>query len=144
MLLHKRIFAVSILGLLFSQLSSAQYGGPMGSAPMPGTPGYTAPSHGYSANKAAIGAGIGAGAGGGALFLALRHRGVHKGCVGSDGNSLTDKNGHRFQLEGSSLKPGEEVSVKTKKVKDDSSGSTLEVVDVKKDLGRCEEQRASR
>ena len=143
MLLRKSISAVSTLGLLSCQLTLAQYGGPMGSTPTPGTPGYTAPSHGYGANKAAIGAGIGAGAGGAALFLALRH-GVHKGCVGRDGNSLTDKNGHNFQLQGSSLKPGEEVSVKTKKVKGDSSGSTLEVVDVKKDFGSCEEQRAKR
>ena len=142
--LRKRIFAVSTLGLLSCQLTWAQYGGPMGSTPAPGTPGYTAPSQGYGANKAAIGAGIGAGVGAGALFLALRHRGVHTGCVGTDGNSLMDKNGHRFRLQGSSLKPGEQVSVKTKKVKDDSSGSTLEVVDVKKDLGSCEEQRASR
>lgn len=144
MLLRKRIFAVSTLGLLSCQLTLAQYGGPMGSTPTPGTPGYTAPSHGYGANKAAIGAGIGAGAGAGVLFLAMRHHGVRKGCVGPDGNSLTDKSGHRFQLQGTSLKPGEEVSVKTKKVKDGSGGSTLEVVDVKKDLGSCEQQRASR
>ena len=142
--LRKRIFAVSTLGLLCCQLTLAQYGGPTGSTPTPGSPGYTAPSQGYGVNKAAIGAGIGAGAAGGALFLALRHRGVHTGCVGPDGNSLTDKNGHRFQIQGSSLKPGEQVSVKTKKVKDDSSGSTLEVVEVKKDRGSCGEQRARR
>ena len=143
-MLRKRLFAGSTLVLLSCQLTFAQYGGPMAPTPAPGTPGYTPPSGGYSSNKAAIGAGIGAGAAGGALFLALRHRGVHKGCVGPDGNSLTDKSGHRFQLQGSSLKPGEEVSVKTKKVRDDSNGSTLEVVDLKKDLGPCEEQRASR
>ena len=143
MRLRKRIFEVSIVSLLSCQLALSQYGGPLGSAPVPGAPGYTPSAHCFSANKAAIGAGIGAGAGG-ALFLAMRHRGMHKGCVGPDGNSLIDKSGRRFQLQGSSLKPGEEVSVKTRKPKDESSGSTLEVVDVKKDLGSCEDQRASR
>lgn len=142
----KRIlFTTLAVGSLCCPFAWPQYGAPMGSpSPTPGTPGYTAPSNGYGVNKAALGAGIGAGVGAGALFLAMRHRGVHKGCIGPDGNSLTDKNGRRFQLQGSSLTPGEEVSVKTKKLKDNSKGPTLEVVDVKKDFGRCEEIRASR
>src|SRR5437660_4560319 len=103
MLLRKRIFAALLtFGLLMGQLALAQYGGPGSmSAPAPGMPGYTPPSQGYGVNKAALGAGIGAGAGGAALFLAMRHRGIHKGCVGPDGATLTDKNGHRFQLQGS-------------------------------------------
>jgi hypothetical protein len=98
---------------------------------------YTPPSGGYSVNKAALGAGIGAGVGAGVLFMTLHNHGVYKGCVGQDGKTLTRKDGKSFEL-GSSLKPGEKFSIKAKKDKEDPTGSKLNVIDIKKDLGPCE------
>ena len=101
---------------------------------------YTPPpgGGGYSVNKAALGAGIGAGVGAGVLFMTMRHHGMYTGCVGEDGKTLTRKDGKSFELVGAPLKAGEKFSLKAKKDKEDSTGSKLNVVDVKKDLGPCE------
>ena len=56
---------------------------------------------------------------------------------------IRDKDGKQFRLEGQSMQPGEKVSIKAKKDSNDSSGETLEVVNVRKDYGRCESRVAS-
>jgi hypothetical protein len=99
---------------------------------------YTPPSAGYKANKALIGAGIGAGVGAAVLYMTLHHRGMYTGCIGADGKSLVRNDGKTFQLSGLDFKPGEKLSLKATKDKEDSSGSKLNVVDVKKDFGPCE------
>ncbi len=137
----RTIVLTALLTLALGQSSLAQYGGgmgPMGTTPPPGTPGYVAPSHGYKANPALIGGLVGGGAAAGAgLFYYKRHHNVYQGCVGPDGK--------QFQLQNLAfaLTPGEKFSLKAKKV-DDGSGSTLEVQDIKKDLGRCERETAAR
>ena len=111
----------------------------------PGTPGYTPNSKSYGVNKAAIGAGIGAGAGAGVLYLVMHNRGVYKGCVGLDGTTFTnEKDGRKLRLQASSVQPGERVSIKTKKAETDASGPTLEVVNVRRDFGPCEQRASSR
>lgn len=132
--------AVALCGL-----SVAQYV-PPGGMPAPGgtgsTPAYTPKS--YGVNKAMIGAGVGGAVAGGILFYELRHRGIYQGCVGPDGKTLTrTKDGHQFKLEGEPLQAGESVSIKAKKDGNDSSGDTLEVANVRKDFGRCEDSVAS-
>lgn len=138
-----RSILILLLGLTLCPMLFAQYGGGMGAPgmPAPGTPGYVAPSGGYKANKALIGGLVGGGAAAGAgLFYYTRHHNVFQGCVGPDGKTLIrDKDGKHFQLQNlfSELTPGEKYSLKAKKA-EESSGSTLEVQKVRKDLGRCE------
>jgi hypothetical protein len=112
---------------------------PTGTA-MPGTPGYTPPSGGYKANPALIGGLVGGGvAAAGGIWYFMHHRNVVQGCVGADGKTLIrEKDGKRFQLD-SSLTPGERVSLKAKKDESDTNSSTLQVEDVRKDYGRCEQ-----
>lgn len=133
---------VCAFALVISQVAPAQY---MPGTPTPGGTGTTpiATSRSYGMNKAMIGAGVGGAAAGGILLYALRHRGVYEGCVGDDGKSLTRKDGTTFQLKGEKLQPGEKVSLKAKKDTSDSSGETLEVVNVRKDKGACERRVAS-
>ena len=51
---------------------------------------------------------------------------------------IREKDGQRFALD-SNLTPGELVSLKAKKDDSDTSGSKLQVEDIKKDYGRCEQ-----
>ena len=97
-------------------------------------------SGGYHTNGAIIGglAGGGAAAAGGIYFL-VHHHGLYTGCIGQDGNTLTAKNGKKFQLQGESLKPGERVALKAKESSDNTSGTTLEVQNINKDYGACEQ-----
>ncbi len=107
----------------------------------PGSPTYTAPSGGYKANPALIGGLAGGGAAAAGAIYYMTHHKIYKGCVGADGTTLTrEKDGKRFQLQGTRLKPGEKVSLKAKKSDTDTSGSTLEVQDIRKDFGACEQQ----
>ena len=114
---------------------------PTGGTTTPGTPGYTAPSGGYKANPALIGGLIGGGAAAGAgIWYFMHHRNVMRGCIGPDGKTLVnEKDGKTFQLADTSLTPGERVALKAKKADE----STLNVEDVKKDYGRCEQTTAT-
>jgi hypothetical protein len=139
------LLTAGILGMC--QLALAQYSpgmpAPGTASPAPGMPGYVA-TKSYSVNKAMVGGGIGAAAaGGGLLYYVMKHRGVYEGCVSPDGKTLIRKDGKRFTLEGQSLGRGEKVSFKAKKVDSDSTGSTLEVENLRKDYGPCEGQEAS-
>ena len=147
MLLRNRILVLTIVGCLgLCPLALAQYSPPPtpgATSPAPGTPGYVAPKS-YSVNKAMVGAGVGAAvAGGGLLYYVMKHRGVYEGCVTPDGTTLVRKDGKRFKLEGQALARGNRVSFKAKKSDNDSTGSTLEVQDLKKDFGACEGQEAA-
>ena len=133
---------VALVSLAICQVATAQYnpgGMPTGGSTTPGTPGYTPPSGGYKANPALIGGLVGGGAAAaGGIWYFMHHRNIVRGCVGSDGTTLTrGKDGEQFKLD-SKLQPGEELSLKTKKDDSDSSGSTLQVEDIRKDYGRCE------
>ena len=82
--------------------------------------------------------GGGAAAAGGVYFL-MHHRNVYTGCVGPDGKTLVrQKDGTSFQLKGTTLTPGEKVALKAKKSADEEV-ATLEVQDIKKDYGACEQ-----
>ena len=147
MLLRNRLLVFTIVcTLAMCQLALAQYSPgmptPGTTSPAPGSPGYVGPKS-YGVNKAMVGAGVGAVAAGGILFYTLKHRGVYEGCVSPDGKTLTRKDGKRFQLEGQSLARGNRVSFKAKKSEDDSTGSTLDVQDIRKDFGPCEPQEAA-
>ncbi len=137
----------AVFTIVLCPSSFAQYGGGVMGTGTPGTPGYVAPSGGYKANKAMIGGLIGGGAaaGGGILYY-THHHNVYEGCVGQDGKSLIrGKDGKRFELMSApSLPVGEKVSLKAKKDEGDSSGSTLQVEKVRKDLGRCEPTTTAR
>jgi hypothetical protein len=131
---------LSMLFLATSQ-AAAQYGGGTMGGGTPGTPGYTAPSGGYSSAKGAgIGAGVAAGAG--ALFLVMHYRGRVTGCVqpGDDGMRLADdKNNKTYALipSGVDLKPGERVELKGHKSKNEAGTSTFEAHKLIKELGSC-------
>lgn len=69
----------------------------------------------------------------------MHHRNIVQGCVGPDGSTLVrEKDGKTFQLD-EKLQAGERVSVKAKKDDSDASGSKLQVEDLRKDFGRCEQ-----
>lgn len=119
----------------------AQYGGGAAGGGMNGG-GYTPGSKSYG-HGALIG-GIAAGAGAGVLFLALHHRhAAVVGCVATDGKTLTAENSKTYQLTGSPVTAGERVSVVGKKSKDASGVEALEVSEVKKDLGQCQQSAAA-
>src|SRR5215472_13921454 len=131
--------SIAILALPACQACLAQYSGTMGTTST-GSPTYSAPSGGYKTNAAMIAGLIGGGAAaaGGVYFL-TRHRNVYTGCVGPDGKTLVrQKDGTSFQLKGTSLTPGEKVALKAKKSADEEV-ATLEVQDIKKDYGACEQ-----
>ena len=130
---------IALVSLAVCQSAMAQYDPGTGTSgtPTTGSPGYTAPSGGYKANKALIGGLIGGGAAAGAgIWYMMHHRNVMRGCVGPDGKTLvSEKDGKTFQLADTSLTPGERVALKARKADE----STLNVEDVKKDYGRCEQ-----
>ncbi len=125
-----------------SMAASAQYSGTTG---MPGgsAPGGTSRNYGYKFGAKTLGIGAGAAAGATLLYMGMKHHTV-KGCISPDGTKFTDKSGHRYRLSASSSAPaGELVSVKSKKFKDRDGETVLNIIDVKKDWGRCEQQLAS-
>lgn len=133
--------AIAIFSLAVFQVCVAQYsGGTMGTT-SGGSPVYSAPSGGYKTNAAMIGGLIGGGAAAaGGIYFLMRHHNTYTGCVGPDGKTLVrQKDGTSFQLKGTSLTPGEKVELKAKKSADDTTGAALDVQDVKKDYGACEQ-----
>ncbi len=134
--------SVGLCPLALAQYSPPSMPTPGSTTPAPGTPGYTPKTD--SVNKAMVGAGVGAAvAGGGLLYYVMKHRHVYEGCVSPDGKTLIRKDGKRFTLEGQSLAGGKRVSFKAKKVESDSTGSTLEVENLRKDYGACEGKQAA-
>ena len=133
-----RLVSGTLLALLLSAPSFAQYGGSTGTG--------SAPSYG---SGKAIGIGVGAAAGGaGVLYLALRHRGLVTGCIqaGNDGLNLVDEKKHQTYslMPGSTdLKPGKRVELKGKISKDGSKTQIFEANKVVKDLGSCSTQSAA-
>lgn len=127
--------------LAFCSVSFAQYSGGTGTGmSTPGSPGYTPPSGGYKANGALIGGLVGGGAAAGVgIYYMVHHRNLYTGCVSDDGKSLVQKNGTRFQLQGTSLKPGEKISLRAKKSASEGGDAVLDVQDVRKDFGACEQ-----
>jgi hypothetical protein len=141
----RTIFFVAVVAITlclpgFAQVYPPGTPTPTGTSTTPGTPGYTPPSGGYKANPALIGGLIGGGGAAAAgIWYFMHHRNVVRGCVGPDGKTLVaDKDGKTFQLS-SSLTPGERVSLKAKKDENEANSSTLQVEDVRKDYGRCEQ-----
>ena len=143
-----RVLAMFVV-LALAPLGFAQYmpgPSPTPGSPTPGatstsSPGYVPPAHGYKANPALIGGLVGGGAAAaGGIWYYMHHRNLMQGCVGPDGKTLIrEKDGQRFQLLGTTLQPGERVTLKAKKDDSDASGSSLQVEDVRKDSGRCEQ-----
>jgi len=129
------------LGLSLALASSAfaQYGGG-GTTGTSG--GYTPPKGGYSAGTG-IAIGAAAAASVGAAYLLLRHHGTVVGCVepSSSGTKLLDeKDKNTYALVASKdvvLAPGERVSLKGRKSKDDSGKPIFEAQRIVKDYGSC-------
>jgi hypothetical protein len=139
-----RLALTAGLTLLVSSQALAQYGGGgmSGTATGTGTPGYTAPSGGYSSTGKAVGIGVGAAAGAGLLFLALHHHGAVTGCVRptSDGLRLVDEKKNKtyaIAADSIALKPGELVQVKGKKSSDRDGAQSFQATKVLKSLGSC-------
>lgn len=137
-----KFFSASLLVLAMCACALAQTYMPP--PPMPGSPTYTPPKHGYG-NGAAIGAAVGGGAAATALYFGIRHH--HRqvvGCVTPDGKNLTTDDGkHNYQIAGTEqINAGEHVSVVGKKEKDSSGIDRLEIQSVTKHMGQCEKQAA--
>jgi hypothetical protein len=136
-----------VLGV--SAAASAQYGGSGGT--MGGSSGtssgtYTAPKGGYSS---ATGAAIGAAAAGGAVvaILLLRNRGTMVGCLEQSAGQtklVNEKSQKTYLLEGApaSLKTGDRVKLKGKKLASRSGESSFEATKLVKDYGPCRRQAA--
>jgi hypothetical protein len=104
-----------------------------------GSTGTSTPS--YGSKGAAIGGAVGGAAAGAGLLYWYRHtHATLVGCVGDDGTTLlNEKDNHSYALvnNGSTLKPGQRVELKGKKVK---SGSAFEVKKLNKEYGSCKEK----
>lgn len=137
----KRVVWSLGLSLALAASAVAQYGGGMGGAGT-GTGGYTPPKGGYSAGTG-VAIGAAAAASVGTAYLLLRHRGTVVGCVepSSSGTKLLDeKDKNTYALVASKdvvLAPGERVSLKGKKSKDDSGKPIFEAQRIVKDYGSC-------
>lgn len=134
------------LALLIGIPAFAQYGtggGTTGTGTGGTTTGgvYTAPKGGYSSSTGiAIGAGAAAAATVG--YLALRSHHTIVGCVqpSSEGVKLLnekDQNTYALVADNVALNPGDRVSLRGKKVKDDSGRTTFQVSKLVKDYGTC-------
>ncbi|MGH9351182.1 MAG: hypothetical protein ACRD2G_03320 [Terriglobia bacterium] len=127
----------------------AQYnGGTMGSTGGTTSNGvYTPPKGGYSSSTGiAIGAGVAAGAA--LAYFALRNRGSMVGCVQEVGGSsklIAGKDNQSYTLDegGLSLKTGDRVKLKGKKLKSSSGETTFTATKLVKDYGSCEQQAAA-
>ncbi|MGH9378569.1 MAG: hypothetical protein ACRD1I_07205 [Terriglobia bacterium] len=125
----------------------AQYnGGAMGSTGGTTTNGvYTPPKGGYSSSTGiAIGAGVAAGVG--LAYLTLRNRGSLVGCVqeaGGGAKLIAGKNkSYALDESGLSLKAGDRVKLKGKKVTSSSGEATFTATKLVKDYGSCDQQAA--
>jgi hypothetical protein len=133
-----RVMLAAALVIGVSTLAVAQYGGMPGMPGMPGTPTYT--PHTYSSKGPIIAGVMGAAAGGGLLYWKLHNRATLQGCVGGDGDRLvSDKDSRTYTLVNNqeTLKPGERVELKGKKIKDDSGELAFQVHKLSKNLGAC-------
>lgn len=145
MSLHKawKSLLAGSLVLFLAIPAFAQYGGG-GTSTGSSTGGYTPPKGGYSSSTGiAIGAGAAAGVAVG--YLALRNHGTIVGCVESsaDGVKLMnekDKNAYALVASNNvSLAPGERVSLRGKKSKDESGKPMFQVAKLVKDYGACKQ-----
>ncbi len=134
--------AILVAMLACSTAASAQYSGAPG---MPGgaAPSGTSRSYGYKFSAKTVGIGAGATAGATLLYVRMKHHTV-RGCISPDGTKFTDKSGRSFRLSASSSAPaGKLVSVKAKKIKEPDGETVLNIINVKKDWGRCEQSMAA-
>lgn len=127
---------VSLCGLAFGQYG----GGGGGGGGMTGSPAYT-PRGSYSSKGPAIaGAAAGAAALGG-FFYWRHHRAKLEGCVSGDGDKLlNDSDNTTYSLtnkQSETLKPGERLELRGKKLKNDTGEPAFEVHKVGKDYGSC-------
>jgi len=157
-----RFAGISTICLAVCAAASAQYGGGGGTggsgmgAPG-GTPGYVAPSGGYSSGKA-IGIGVGATAGAAvAVILLVRHhhhaanntQAYVTGCTQTvqNGISLTSEKDYQtysIVSNDKSLKAGERVTLRGSVVSADGSANpSLQVLSMVKDFGSCGQASAS-
>jgi hypothetical protein len=131
-----------ILSLALAATALAQYGGGGMGTGTGSTGGYTPPKGGYSAGTG-VAIGAAAAAGVGVAYLALRHHGTVVGCVepSTAGTKLMDeKDKNTYALLASKdvvLAPGERVSLKGKKSKDESGKPVFEAQRIVKDYGAC-------
>src|SRR5919201_321021 len=97
-----------------------QYPGGMGSGGAGGTGSTGTSTPSYGSKGAAIGGAVGGAAAGAGLLYWYRHtHATLVGCVGDDGTTLlNEKDNHSYALvnNGSTLKPGQRVELKGKKV----------------------------
>jgi len=138
--MKRSLFAV-FLGLALGAQAFAQYGGTGGGST--GSNGvYTAPKGGYGSAGPAIGAAAAVGAAIGIGYQVLRSHRTVVGCVepSSDGVKLMNEKDQRtyaLLAANVSLNPGERVSLRGKKSKDDSGKPTFQVAKLVKDYGSC-------
>jgi len=105
---------------------------------MPGSPTYT--PHTYSSRGPIVAGVMGAAAGGGLLYWKMHNRARLQGCVGGDEDTLVNEKDNRtYKLTSNqeTLKPGERVELKGKKIKDESGELAFEVHKMTKYLGTC-------
>lgn len=105
---------------------------------------YTPPKGGYSSSTG-IAIGVGAAAAAGVAYFALRNRGTLTGCVQGAGNDpviITGKDDKSYTLDdgGLSLKTGDRVKLRGKKVKSSSGETTFTATKLVKDYGPCAHQ----
>lgn len=134
-------------------LTAPAFGQYSGGSPGTGggtTPGgvYTPPKGGYSSSTG-IAIGAGAAAAAGVAYFALRNRGTLTGCVQGAGNDpilITGKGDTSYTLDesGLSLKAGDRVKLKGKKVKSSSGETTFTATKLVKDYGPCPQQQAAK
>ena len=139
----KRSLLATFLGLALGAPAFAQYGGSGGGST--GSTGvYTTPKGGYGSSGVAIGAAAAAGAGIGIGYLVLRSHRTVVGCVepSSDGIKLMNEKDQRtyaLLAANVALNPGERVSLRGTKSKDDSGKPTFQVAKLVKDYGSCKQ-----
>ena len=136
---------VALLGICCLAVAQSMGGGGMSpTMPMPGTP-TLAPVPGMhpgsGMNGAAVAGAMGGVAAGVGVFYLIHHNHAKLlGCVGDDGQMLVnekDSQMYRVISTGESLRPGERVEVKGKKIKDETGTPTFEAHKVTKDFGSC-------
>ena len=126
--LHRAVVALALLALV-PATAIAQYPG-----------GGASPKYG---SKGAVVGGVAAGAAAGAGFLywKLHNRAKLQGCVAGSGDKLVnEKDNLTYNLtnnQNESLKPGERVELRGKKIMGASGDPTFEVHKMSKDLGQC-------
>jgi len=92
-------------------------------------------------NGAAVAGAIGgAAAGAGVIYLIRHNHATLLGCVGDDGQMLfNEKDSQTYKVVSTSetLKPGERIELKGKKIKDESGMPAFKAHKVTKDFGSC-------